>query len=303
LRLARTSGETAAVLRALINLGIIARFRCAHEEAVIRLEEALQVSRSAGDGDFESHALSNLALVELARRRPDRAVPHLTASLRLARARHDAWATGLALYRLGVSFHDQGDPGAAAAHLAEGVALSPEHGDESVAAETLDNLAFVARSLGRIETAGLLLGAADARRQSSGMPTFPDWRMRREEALAAMKAELSGSDFAALWEAGRQLSDEQLLYEVDELARCAATRSTPLPSRPLPHRPAVRPPLSPRELEVLTLLVAGLTDQEIADALYIARRTVTTHVSAILAKLEVHSRTAAVARATREGWV
>lgn len=53
--------------------------------------------------------------------------------------------------------------------------------------------------------------------------------------------------------------------------------------------------LSPREREILTLLAARWTDREIADALYISYRTVTTHVSNIYDKLGIHSRREAAA--------
>jgi DNA-binding CsgD family transcriptional regulator/tetratricopeptide (TPR) repeat protein len=57
--------------------------------------------------------------------------------------------------------------------------------------------------------------------------------------------------------------------------------------------------LSRRELDVLRLLVEGLSDREIADQLYISHRTVMHHVSSILKKLGVTSRTAAAALAVR----
>ena len=46
---------------------------------------------------------------------------------------------------------------------------------------------------------------------------------------------------------------------------------------------------------VLRLLVAGKTDREIADALFLSVRTVEHHVARILGKLDVHTRTAAAA--------
>ncbi len=53
-------------------------------------------------------------------------------------------------------------------------------------------------------------------------------------------------------------------------------------------------PLTHREQEILELLAAGKTNQEIADMLYIAAGTVRVHVHAILHKLEVRDRTQAV---------
>jgi DNA-binding CsgD family transcriptional regulator/tetratricopeptide (TPR) repeat protein len=61
--------------------------------------------------------------------------------------------------------------------------------------------------------------------------------------------------------------------------------------------------LSPRELDVLRLLVEGRSDREIAAALFISHRTVMTHVASILNKLGVPSRTAAASQAVREGIV
>jgi LuxR family maltose regulon positive regulatory protein len=56
-------------------------------------------------------------------------------------------------------------------------------------------------------------------------------------------------------------------------------------------------PLSPRELEVLGLIAAGLSNREIAGELYIAVGTVKRHINHIYGKLGVHSRTQALARA------
>ena len=56
---------------------------------------------------------------------------------------------------------------------------------------------------------------------------------------------------------------------------------------------ALHDDLTRREREVLNLIVKGYSNQEIADALYITLKTVKTHVSNILAKLEVSDRTQA----------
>jgi DNA-binding CsgD family transcriptional regulator len=59
--------------------------------------------------------------------------------------------------------------------------------------------------------------------------------------------------------------------------------------------------LTARELQVLTLLAAGASNPEIAAALVVSRRTVSTHVEHILAKVRATSRAEAAALATREG--
>jgi LuxR family maltose regulon positive regulatory protein len=55
-------------------------------------------------------------------------------------------------------------------------------------------------------------------------------------------------------------------------------------------------PLSRRELELLPLIAEGLTNQEIADRLYLSLHTVKAHARTIYAKLGVTSRTQAVAK-------
>ncbi len=67
--------------------------------------------------------------------------------------------------------------------------------------------------------------------------------------------------------------------------------------RQRPRADPARPALSPRELEVLRLLADGASNPDISKTLYISRRTAEHHVEHILTKLEVTSRTAAVAHA------
>ena len=61
--------------------------------------------------------------------------------------------------------------------------------------------------------------------------------------------------------------------------------------------------LSDREMEVLKLATRGLSNQEIADELCLSLRTVQAHLGHIFNKLQVSSRTEAVVRALKEGWV
>ena len=60
--------------------------------------------------------------------------------------------------------------------------------------------------------------------------------------------------------------------------------------------------LTPRELDVLRLLIDGRSDRQIGDVLCISHRTVMRHVEHILAKLGVESRTAAATQAVRLVW-
>ncbi len=61
-------------------------------------------------------------------------------------------------------------------------------------------------------------------------------------------------------------------------------------------------PLTPRERDVLQLLAQGLEDAEIAERLCISRATVRSHVSNLLAKLDLRNRVEATLFALRQGW-
>lgn len=61
--------------------------------------------------------------------------------------------------------------------------------------------------------------------------------------------------------------------------------------------------LTPRELEVLQLLVRGLSNRDIAEALFISDRTVQAHLTNIFSKMQVSSRLEAVLSAIRRGWL
>jgi len=83
---------------------------------------------------------------------------------------------------------------------------------------------------------------------------------------------------------------------IDAIRAAHAGRSTLAPEaiealiQPAGPEPAPGPALTPRERDVLALLVEGLTNAEIAARLGVSRSTVQVHVSNILAKLGVSSR-------------
>ncbi len=68
-------------------------------------------------------------------------------------------------------------------------------------------------------------------------------------------------------------------------------------------KPGNGPQLSVREVEVLDCVSQGLSNKEIADALYITEQTVKNHMTSVLRKLGVNDRVQAVLYAVRNGWV
>lgn len=79
--------------------------------------------------------------------------------------------------------------------------------------------------------------------------------------------------------------------------RLLATFDAPSPSpAPPPGSASLVEPLTPRELEILRLIAAGMQNQDIADHLVISLATVKRHIANAYGKLDVNHRTAAVAR-------
>ncbi len=74
------------------------------------------------------------------------------------------------------------------------------------------------------------------------------------------------------------------------------------PARRRPRRPQARD-LSVREAEVLGLVAEGLTDQEVADKLYLSPRTVGQHLRSVYRKLGVRSRAAATRAAIEKNLI
>jgi DNA-binding NarL/FixJ family response regulator len=114
---------------------------------------------------------------------------------------------------------------------------------------------------------------------------------RRPKAVAA--AALSSAHDIA-----RELGAAPLVRAIESIARRGRVRIAREPEAAAP--PADRPlGLTPRELDVLRLVAQGYTNVQIANALFISRKTAGAHVSSILAKLGVARRAEAAAIAER----
>ena len=94
----------------------------------------------------------------------------------------------------------------------------------------------------------------------------------------------------------------------DRLPIASATRTATMsaPSTLLPRRTASQAnphDLTPREMELLRLIVRGLSNKEIAHTLHLTEGTVKGYVSHLLSKMNVRSRTRAATAALEQGWV
>jgi DNA-binding CsgD family transcriptional regulator len=177
----------------------------------------------------------------------------------------------------------------------ESLTLCKELGDKMIASESLDGLACICAAEGEPEQAARLFGAAEALFEVVGGQHEPGEAALREPYLAMTRSQLDDVAWQAAWEEGRAMSMEQAIgyaLSEEELSAPPPSSTTRRPSAPEPEHPAG---LTPREVEVLGLVAAGMTNAQVAKELFLSPRTVEAHLASIYHKLGVTSR----ARATR----
>lgn len=194
-------------------------------------------------------------------------------------------------------------------------AVCGELGDLAEAAATLGLRATAAAARGAL---ALARGEADEARRCyedavdlatrAGAP-FEAGRFRRElaHALARLgrrdeargEAERAGAVLRGIGARPEAELADRLAAELDPAhGGDAAAAGTPILGA---EAGRLVEELSPREHEVLALVASGLSNQEIAERLYLSLHTVKRHVANILTKLDLPSRTAAAALAVRRG--
>jgi DNA-binding NarL/FixJ family response regulator len=144
-----------------------------------------------------------------------------------------------------------------------------------------------------------MLAAAASIRGHLGAPRSPADVASVNAVLATASNSLSAAAFQSASDVGEGTAVNLTVEHACTLAANLAARETPASA---PVRPADHPSsfgLTARELEVLRLVVEGLTNPEIAVTLYISHKTVRNHMTSILGKLGVDSRTAAATVALR----
>jgi non-specific serine/threonine protein kinase len=255
------------------------------EEAALQLENALGLWRALGAWPEEAMVLQMLG--EVAYGMGDRALSARRAEEALPRFRAIGHSNGAAmtLCLLARLARDQRDDLAAAAIYHDALQLWAGIRDRWYIWQAFAGLAELASAYGPASSAATLLGSIDALAEEAGAPISSPVRDR---AVAASRAALGDAQFTTLRNTGRQLSLEEMV---------AVAAAIPIPTG------MTGTVLSRREHEILIHLAQGKTNQEIAVDLFISKSTVDTHVSHILAKLEVPSRRAAATLAREQGWL
>jgi DNA-binding CsgD family transcriptional regulator len=190
-----------------------------------------------------------------------------------------------------------------AAAMAERVALAAADGGPVVQAMNVLAEAELARAEGRDD--GLVWESAAGAWEELGRPYQAAYaRWRAAEALLR-KRDREGAERAAAGalEIARRLGSHWLATEVEGLVTRARLHLEGAEPEPVGSGSDGEDPfgLTARERQVLALVASGATNREVGERLHMAEKTASVHVSRILAKLDVRSRTEAAAVAHRHG--
>ena len=319
---ARSHGEPKAVAFVLMHLGILAMFQREHQRAIGLFEESLALYKTTGsitftpmllyflsrtrlrEGEFAQArvlieevqslvrivrskwevalALNVMGEIALLQGEMERAEALLSESIQLSQEmgdRHNMVCTRLMLASLALA---QDNDALARAQYEEGLTIALELGATGAIAAGLKGLGCVATAQGHFTCAALLWGAAESFPESLNV-YIPQTLFER--AQAATRAHLGEAALAKALAEGRAMTPTQAL---------AAYKALPLQTARRVKRPPASPAgLTAREVEVLGLVAAGLTDAQVAERLVISLRTVNSHLTSIYNKLGVSSRAAA----------
>jgi non-specific serine/threonine protein kinase len=327
--LERTPATGAVRATALAWLAVFSMLRSGFQRGGQLFEASIALHEQAGDRDGQARALALLGFWRANRDDRQGAADAIDRALALVRQSRDRYFAAFALLIASMTASLMADPALAKARAADTAKLFTEIGDRRGAgyarctlAECLirdgnpqEGLALLRACVGDFEALldrfGLLIstgtavlahaalgdwnraaiaaGVADSLSERIGGHLPPALQGPIDTITAQTAAEL-GPAAGPLREAGRAAGSG------DRIAAALGLAAEPAPSHPQQDLP-----LTKREHEISQLIASGLTNRLIAERLFIAQRTVDTHVGHILAKLGCSNR-AQVAALTSTRW-
>ncbi len=303
LTLFREEGDRWGEAYALIRLGQVARARSDLVQAATYMDESLTRLRDVGDLEGTAVVLVLLGWIKRAQGAQVTATRHFAEGLALCRERHHPSGVASALLGEVALALDRSDPHAAGVAWEESLRIATKLDDRLIIAMALEWSSHFTTP-GTARMTARVLGAASTLRDGLGIPLGAPMLAEHEQIMQGLQDQLGEQSYDATVKEGRSLPLDEAIALSADLVGSTASMSNPVapiyatsPSLGLiPDRQ-----LTPRELEVLRLLAEGRSDRDIAGALSISPRTVGGHVTHLLAKLGVETRTAAVAHALRNG--
>jgi ATP/maltotriose-dependent transcriptional regulator MalT len=301
----QAQGNTVRIGWQLLFLGYLTQQERDYARAAHLAEQSLRLQRQAEDRWGISSALFCLADAVYVQGDVTRAAELLEEALAIARELGNLWGAGRRLVRLGQitlsqDAQTENNLGRAMALIQEGMSACRTAGDQWGISMALVGLAGAAVRRGEHERAALLLGAVETRRNTIGAALWLVDQLEYQKTAAAARAALSAELFGAALAQGQAMTLEDAIafaQEMRELPQEEAQRGNPTgPDQP--SQPAALPEpagLTPREIEILRLIAAGKSNQNIAEELVLSVRTVERHISNIYEKIGIFGATARAA--------
>lgn len=310
LALYRTLGRQAGLALVLEGLGSTFVHQGNLAAARALFEEQLALAQLLDQATLRSGALVGLGWIARLETDFATAYEYFTEALTIRRELREDWMIGEALDLLGELCQQQGAREEARHHYLEGLTVAHAFGDKGGMALILYHLSTLALVQRQPLRAARLLGAATALRRASGglhfhsPTTLADW----ESTSTTLQTALGAERFAARWAEGQAMRLEEAVAFALTIDNTPEITAAPLASaatvsldNAVGTAPTIHPAgLTVRELEVLRLLVQGLTYAQIADKLVVSRRTVNAHATSIYSKLGVTSRAMATRLAVEQ---
>jgi non-specific serine/threonine protein kinase len=295
--LARELGEWPTLAHALGWRGATAVYEAQFDLGEEFVGQAVDIARVADAPFWHALGLTILAAIARGRGEHTRAAALLAESDSVCQAEQIAWPTALNSSLMAEIATDLGELDRAEALGRAGLRQAWIIGERRYFGGALTSLARAVAARGDPEWGARLYGMVDAVLEGTGgnlpvtaLPSF-------EPARDAVRAALGEAGFEAARAAGLALPLQEVLAEVER--EIASSFRTARGERAGPSKTPFG--LTTREREVLRLVASGRSNREIAAALFVTQRTAATHITHILAKLGVESRTEAAAWAVRHG--
>jgi DNA-binding CsgD family transcriptional regulator len=293
----RAAGTPLDLANALISSGVAHVYNGEYAAGETHLQEALALADLMPDSQVQaaiaSRAQANLSVAARAQGNLAAAAGWGEAALQRCRAAGLELAEARILIDLGDIARDQGYFTHAIAQYQAILLRFDERGEVRLVADALGGIASALAAGGNDDIALPLFDAASRLRENTGYHLLLPTDLSRHEQEMAAATERLGAEMAgnilAVWH------DQPF----DTIMRLALSVAPADDDRPEHGEHLIE--FTPREEEVLALLLRSLTDREIAAAINVSPRTVSWHVRHILEKLGATSRREAITLARRSG--
>lgn len=289
-------GHSWGVAVAHLLLGIIAEDKGQYDLAADHLTRSLEWTRRGDDRANESLALYHLSIVRWGQQDLDSAVDLIEEALSVQRDVGDRWGEANCLGYRGIYAAVAGEYDRALNLQQASLRMRLDLGNPEEIVSSLASIASIAATICDHELAARLAAVEHRVRVTIGSSRkFPEGPYH-DDAVSLARAALSESAFAAAWSEGLATALEDAIDLALDYRPGSARDDRDLPAPTGRHAS-----LTAREIEVLALVARGMTNADIADALYITTGTARIHVSNILSKLGARTRTEAVHLARQQG--